>query len=160
MDAVFYGSEATGNDRMVLLAIADEAHDNGAGAYPSIKRIALKTKLTERSVQRCLRSLEVLEELIIIRPKKQGRGHHNTYCVPVENLIRRATEVAPFRFVKGAEGRQDARETIRARHENVADPITHRPLGVASLENQDQPLPVEENLSRLRLLKAQTRETA
>lgn len=43
---VFWNSQSSGNDRLVLLAIADEADDEGRDAFPSIRRIATKTRLS------------------------------------------------------------------------------------------------------------------
>lgn len=48
----------TGIDQLVLLAIADHTDDAGVGAYPSIARLAAKTRLSKRSVQRAIRNLE------------------------------------------------------------------------------------------------------
>lgn len=41
-----------------MLAIADNAHDDGDGAYPSIQTLARKTRLTGRNIQYLLRKLE------------------------------------------------------------------------------------------------------
>jgi hypothetical protein len=54
-------SDASGNDLLVLLALADKAggHDDDYDhAYPSVATIEKMTRLSRRTVQRCLRSLE------------------------------------------------------------------------------------------------------
>jgi hypothetical protein len=45
-------------DLVVLLALADNAHDDGTGAYPSQAHLAKKARMTERQVRNCLKSLE------------------------------------------------------------------------------------------------------
>lgn len=78
---VYEHSEATGNDRLVLLAIADEADDDGTNAYPGIERIAHKARVNKRTTMRCLERLEADGLLEVQRPDTKGRGHHNTYVV-------------------------------------------------------------------------------
>ena len=63
MSRVFKKSNSTGNDRFVLLAIADNAWEDGTNSWPSIALLAWKTGLSERTVQRCLINLEELGEL-------------------------------------------------------------------------------------------------
>jgi hypothetical protein len=84
MSDVFDYSEATGNDRLVLLAIADEADDDGTNAYPGVATLARKVRLPERTVMRCLDRLESGGELSVIRPEKPGRGKYNRYRVCVK----------------------------------------------------------------------------
>lgn len=73
MGRVFEGAEGvTGNDRVVLLVLADHAHDDGAGAYPSQERIAAKAGgISERAVRDCLGRLERGGH--IRRLRKRGR---------------------------------------------------------------------------------------
>lgn len=63
MSRVFKKSESTGNDRFVLLAIADNAWEDGTNSWPSVALLAWKTGLSERTVRRCLDNLEKLGEL-------------------------------------------------------------------------------------------------
>jgi len=84
MSWVFEHSQARGNDRLVLLAIADQADADGLNAFPSIPTIARMSRVPSRTVQRCLDRLEELGELLVHRPQRQGRGHHNVYAVPME----------------------------------------------------------------------------
>lgn len=78
---VFTHSPTTGNDRLVLFAIADEADDDGTNAYPSVDRIASKARINKRTTLRCLSRLEEMGALIVHRPEKRGRGYFNTYVV-------------------------------------------------------------------------------
>lgn len=49
--------ERLGN-RLVLLALAEYAHDDGTKAFPSNATLMRRTRLSERAVRDCLRSLE------------------------------------------------------------------------------------------------------
>ncbi len=84
--AVFKHSAAKGNERLVLLCIADEADDEGRNAFPSIRRIAMKANCHPDTVIECVKALELMGELEVKRPLKQGRGHFNKYKVLLGNL--------------------------------------------------------------------------
>lgn len=43
---------------VVLLALADNAHDDGGGSYPSRQHLCNKSRMKDRQVQYCLNSLE------------------------------------------------------------------------------------------------------
>lgn len=77
MSWVWKKSKATGTDKFVLLAIADNAWDDGSNAWPSVSTISRKTGLSVRTVQRCIQNLHDIGELKTIdRP-----GHSNLYRV-------------------------------------------------------------------------------
>lgn len=77
MSWVWKDSKATGTDKFVLLAIADNAWDDGSNAWPSVGTISRKTGLSTRTVQRCIQNLHDLGELKTMdRP-----GHSNLYRV-------------------------------------------------------------------------------
>ena len=57
MSWVFENSEATLGSRLVLLALADYAHDDGTMAFPSVQTLAAHTRMSERQVQRTLKRL-------------------------------------------------------------------------------------------------------
>lgn len=119
MDAVFRLSEATGNDRLVLLAIADEANDDGCNAYPGIPLIAAKVRLPERTVRRCLDRLDELGELHRIQPEKRGRGHFTRY----EVLVGKEDTLSSTKGGhKGAEGGQ--KEAEKGRKVDTPPPLT------------------------------------
>jgi hypothetical protein len=72
-------SSSKNAERLVLLAIADNAADDGSHAYPSIAELCRKANLSERAVRDALRRLESLGEL-----KTHiggGRGGTNYYTV-------------------------------------------------------------------------------
>lgn len=67
-------SEARGNDRLVLLPIADQADDLGLNAYPSQRRIARKARVSQSTVSRAVARLEGAGELLVLRPDGPSRG--------------------------------------------------------------------------------------
>lgn len=54
---VWEHSEARGSDRLVLLAFADYAHDDGGAAFPSIPHLARKARVSRSTALRCVKSL-------------------------------------------------------------------------------------------------------
>jgi len=79
MSWVFAHSTAAGADRLLLLAIADHANDDGGDAWPSVPTLARKTGTSERTVQRGLSRLEAGGHLAVERCA--GRGGTNRYRV-------------------------------------------------------------------------------
>lgn len=75
MSCVWKQSSSSGTDRLVLLAIADAADDDGTNAWPSVATIAAKCKVSPRTVQRSLGTLVELGELAV---EKQAGGSPST----------------------------------------------------------------------------------
>ncbi len=69
---VFAHSEARLGARLVLLALADCAHDDGTNAYRSVKTLAEKTRMSQRAVQYALRLLERTGEITATGRSKYG----------------------------------------------------------------------------------------
>ncbi|MGH3993304.1 MAG: helix-turn-helix domain-containing protein, partial [Pseudonocardiaceae bacterium] len=67
MTWVWDHSPAAGTELLVLLAIADNADDTGANAYPSTDTLARKTRLDTRTVQRVIRRLEKDGHVVVDR---------------------------------------------------------------------------------------------
>lgn len=63
MQWVWDHSKSRGAQRLVLLAIADNAADDGTHAYPSNATLMRKAALSERAVRTAMRELEALGEL-------------------------------------------------------------------------------------------------
>lgn len=63
MVAVFQRSRAELGARLVLLCLAEFAHDDGSNAFPSAATLATRTLLSERQVFRALKTLEELGEI-------------------------------------------------------------------------------------------------
>lgn len=79
MNWVWEHSDAAGNERLVLLAIADNADDDGSNAWPSRATLAAKTLLDERTVRRIIKRLEAAGRLRV--ESGNGRTHSNRYTV-------------------------------------------------------------------------------
>lgn len=79
MTAVWEHSQHKGSALLLLLAIADHAHDDGRGAYPSVAALARKIRMSERQVQRILQLLEASEEVGI----QWGEGPRGTNLITV-----------------------------------------------------------------------------
>jgi hypothetical protein len=79
-------SQAKGNDRLVLLAIADSADHDGSNAWPAVATLCRKTGLSESTVHRCIRSLVKLGELQVDRQqggpaRMRAEARPNAYTV-------------------------------------------------------------------------------
>jgi hypothetical protein len=72
--AVWDLSLAEGNDRLIMLALADHADDDGF-AWPGVERIAEKCRLSKRTVLRSIESLEALGELWVSRNRRRGNHY-------------------------------------------------------------------------------------
>jgi hypothetical protein len=86
MTTVWDYSEAAGTDLLVLLALADIADENGE-CWPSVGYIARKCRISGRTVQRCVRSLESLGEVVVIieggKASTAGGTRSNRYRIVV-----------------------------------------------------------------------------
>lgn len=75
MTWVWEHSPAAGNDRLILLAIADCANDQGRDAWPSLGTLAHKTRLHRRTVERRIESMESSGWLAVDRGAGPGGTH-------------------------------------------------------------------------------------
>lgn len=74
-------SRCKGSELLLMLAIADNADDDGQ-AYPSIKYLAKKIRMTERCVQLLIRKLDKRGELSIA----PGEGPHGSNLYRVKSF--------------------------------------------------------------------------
>lgn len=88
------------NDKLLLLALADEANDDGESCYPGQERLARKTSMSVRTVQRRLASLQKCG-LISRRPRFRGEGRgrssdsYRLHLDQGDNLSGRTTKATP-----------------------------------------------------------------
>jgi hypothetical protein len=89
MTQVWQHSQHKGSELLLLLAIADNANDQGL-AYPSIRTLAKKTRLKERTVQYLLRNkLEPSGELhVSTGTGPRGCNEYVIHIPPVQTLHR------------------------------------------------------------------------
>lgn len=83
---------------LVLLYLADCAHDDGTSVYPSVSSMMANTRLSERGVQTALSALIKSGEL-----ERDGLGPHNVnrYRVRIDRL--RGAKSAGVQSLRGAE---------------------------------------------------------
>ena len=81
MNWVWANSPASGNERLVLLALADAcARDDGTGCWPSAATIARKASISDRSVRRVIARLEAGGHVTVHRGGGRA-GSTNSYTV-------------------------------------------------------------------------------
>jgi hypothetical protein len=88
-----YDYVLTSNEHMVLQALAECAHQDGTGVRPSVGRVVWMTGLSERTVQRVMKSFRARGVLLQTRPP----GFHQPaeYRIFFGPLVRKA----PYRSV-------------------------------------------------------------
>jgi hypothetical protein len=107
MQAVWQHSQQSGGALVLLLAIADSAHDDGGGAYPSIDTLAKKARMTGRNVNILLKTLVDAGEIAIT--PGAGPNGVNLYRVILPGLVAAAPEkISPLKTIhpekSGSEG--------------------------------------------------------
>jgi hypothetical protein len=83
---VWDNSEARLGERLVLLAIADYADENGV-AFPSIATLARKSQMCDRQVQRCIKELCRIGELSI----EEHQGPRGCHIFTITDKVLRVT---------------------------------------------------------------------
>jgi hypothetical protein len=139
MTLVWDQSQHKGSELLLMLAIADNANDQGV-AYPSIRTLAKKTRLHPHHVKKLLRVLEASGELIT----KVGAGPRgcNEYRVELStgsNLLPR---------MKSSGSPQDQKGVVRGLPEPNTKPKREEPF---SLEVEDGPTGPEVRLTPIEL---------
>lgn len=74
MAAVWDRFDGNGGELLLALALADFAADDGTGIYPSVARLARKTRRSRRAVQLGLRRLEALGFLSLVAEAGAGKA--------------------------------------------------------------------------------------
>ena len=81
MNWVWANSPTSGNERLVLLALADAcSRDDGTGCWPLAATIARKANISDRTVRRMISRLEAEGHLIVHRSVGRA-GATNSYTV-------------------------------------------------------------------------------
>lgn len=133
-----------GGEMLLALALADHAHDDGTHIFPSIARLAEKTRQSERSVQYQLRRMEQSGWLVLVNAGIGGRrsgfgegGRTRQYRINPEWM--KGADIAPFS--KGAkqalQGCKTTQERVQNGVEKGATAIAPEPRATKS--NQEQP---------------------
>ena len=83
------------SEKLVLIALADRAnHRHGGAAWPSVRDLAQRTGLCERSVQRALRRLEHNDLVVPASNTIGGRGKSTTYQLAID--AEKGDRLSPF----------------------------------------------------------------
>jgi hypothetical protein len=140
MNAVWEHSAQTGSALLMLLALADFADDTGL-AFPSVSRLAKKTRITPRQAWSLIKRLKAEGELTI--ELGGGRGRTNRYRVCLKNHIEndemgntenisvkpsaQNSEIQRIKTVKPASG-----DPSEIRHEPSVEDTSQKPGGQQS----------------------------
>lgn len=84
MAMVFNRYRAGGNERLLALALADQADKSGARIFPSVATLATMSAQSERSVQRLLHVMLASGWLQLVRKSSGRRGDCNEYRISPE----------------------------------------------------------------------------
>ena len=98
MDKVFKRYPNGGGEMLLALALADHADDDGNNIFPSVQKLAAKTRQSERTVQYQLRRMEDSGWLLRVGHGKGGRSQTTEYRI--SPLWLKGAEIAPIQ--KGA----------------------------------------------------------
>jgi Helix-turn-helix domain len=103
----------SGAELLLAVALADCADDAGGCIYPSVETMALKTRQSERTVQRQIQAMCKMGWLHLVRSSTGRRGMTHEYRIcPVwmagGELV--APEVVPDRRAKSVKQKRDAAE--------------------------------------------------
>lgn len=139
---VWHRSQAKGMTRLVALAIADHASDDGTNAWPSIARLAQMCACSPTTVRRSIRELVDLGELTVERQgggprdmRDDRRPNRYTICFPqpvdnsvdgvslmagrdghgVSNTTPRGVTVGTLTVLEPSSSKSDAVSTVRPR---------------------------------------------
>lgn len=87
MQWVWEHSKSKGNDRLTLLAIADNAHEDGGGAFMKTATLSRKTGgLSERTIQTSTKRLAALGELVVYpNAGPNGVNRYRVIMTPAES---------------------------------------------------------------------------
>ncbi len=81
MSLVFDRFPYGGNERVLALAIADHAHDDGSNIYPGNERLSQKAMISERTVIRLMQKFVKIGWLVKVKNGNSGRGIANEYRI-------------------------------------------------------------------------------
>lgn len=87
----------------VLVALADDANDDGLSCYPSIRRVAERARMSVSGARQVIARLESKGLIVVFRPERQGRGQHNRYGLCMKGD---AAEVAEWLGAESAPSRR------------------------------------------------------
>ena len=137
MDKVFQRYPNGGGEMLLALALADHADDDGTSIYPSVKKLAAKTRQSERTVQYQLRRMEASGWLLRVGHGNGGRSQTTEYRI--SPLWLKGAEIAPIQKgatddTKGCNPRQERVQPIAPannHHRTINEPSLNRVVAAA-----------------------------
>lgn len=102
---------------VIALALADWADDDGGSIFPSVARIAWKTKLKDRAVQYHLAEFRRIGLLVPVKNATGGRGKTVEYRMDITKGEKSAPFIAPQS--KGASDEKGASESTERAHDEA-----------------------------------------
>jgi hypothetical protein len=113
---VIQNSKHKGSPLLLLIMIANHAHADGTGAFPSVGTLARECRISPRQVKRILPELEASGELIIDRSR--GRmSHHYAIRMSVNSdkmsLLENGHSVKPNSDISGKNGNSNSDKMSR-----------------------------------------------
>jgi len=146
MERVWRECRARPYAKLLLLALADHAHDDGAGAYPAYRRLVSRTGISHREVKRLIAELETDGYLTVLR--QPGRSSNYIVHPNASTQARVAQpELGPAVLIPGPAGPTTgvpwASPAGPAGPRTVGEPVVE-PEGIHSLptaNNRTEPLP-------------------
>jgi DNA-binding MarR family transcriptional regulator len=151
MSAVWRHGPVERSQRLLLLAIADNANDE-AVAWPSTQTLAGKACMTVRTVSRTLEALVIAGWLEVLPRSFERRG--NTYKLNVAKLKlsedkMSSDEHSPDNLSRDATGHsQPSDRTFQTPRQDILDNPPHPPIG-RTTSNHQEPSILEAPLSAL-----------
>lgn len=91
--SMVWESDIDGADKLLLLAMADFANDEGQQIFPSVRRLTYKTGQSERSIQRRLSEYRAAGVLEVLNAGV-GRGNSTVYALHICKL----PKLPPFKY--------------------------------------------------------------
>jgi len=116
-------------DLLTLIVLADHAHDDGGGAYPSVETIARLARLTPRGAQKALRKL-VSAGLIQATPRTGKTTLYRVVVTPA--LSSGVNSVRPE--LRDAGGRTERRKPPNPVRPNRKEPSVNREGDLTDLD--------------------------
>ena len=129
MTLVWERAEVPANELLILLALADNASDDGLDCWPSLDTLSAKCRCSNRTAFGTLQRLEKKGYINIIRPGL-GRGKTNSYEFNVEFLFSfkpkylnsRKKSVQTFHTSSGRKYAADSKESMQPATDKYEDP--------------------------------------
>jgi hypothetical protein len=145
MSMVFEASCITSTQKLVLLALADHAADDGTSIYPSVETLANKTCLSNAAVRKALKELRGPVGVIRIARRFTSRMP-NKYAINVAQLA--SFKRVPFGSTQESGVSPDSTLTITKKHPRLSprstdpsltinEPSKDFPLSASSFKTRD-----------------------